>query len=180
MIARRIGIVGLGLIGGSLALSLKGKPGAPEVWGCDRRRDTARMAEETGAIARACTEPGIASCDVVVVCVPVIRSIGLIRRLGKRMRPGSVLTDVGSANAEIVRAGQGGMARGAEVVGGHPIPGTANPAHARGVECATPSRGTGTGPPRLIGIFRPPRSGARRRTPRRAPCSPARPGRSPP
>ena len=130
MIAQRIGIVGLGLIGGSLALSLKGKPGAPEVWGCDRRKDTARMAKEAGAIARACTETGIASCDVVVVCVPVIRSVGLIRRLGKRMRPGSVLTDVGSAKAEIVRAGQGSMARGAEFVGGHPIAGTENSGYA--------------------------------------------------
>src|SRR4030065_168420 len=92
-------MVGLGLTGGRAALPLKGKPGAPEVWGCDRRKDTARMAKEAGAIARACTETGIASCDVVVVCVPVIRSIGLIRRLGKRMRPGAGLSDGGSAKA---------------------------------------------------------------------------------
>ncbi len=130
MIADRLGIVGLGLIGGSLALSLKGKPGAPEIWGCDRRGDSVRMAREDGVIARACSESEIAACDIVVVCVPVIRSIALIRRIGKRMRPGSILTDVGSVKAEIVRAGREAVARGAEFVGGHPIAGTENSGYA--------------------------------------------------
>lgn len=126
MIDRRIGIVGLGLIGGSLALALRGKRGTPEVWGCDRRAESLRLARKAGAIARACTENEIAACDIVVVCVPVIRSVGVIRRIGRRMRPGSVLTDVGSVKTTIVRAGQESMADGAEFVGGHPIAGTEN------------------------------------------------------
>jgi len=126
VIGRRVGIVGLGLIGGSLALALKGKRGAPEVWGCDRRAESLRMARKAGVIARACTETEIATCDIVVVCVPVIRSVGLIRRIGGRMRPGSVLTDVGSVKATIVRVGRESMANGAEFVGGHPIAGTEN------------------------------------------------------
>ncbi len=130
MIAKRLGIVGLGLIGGSLALSLRGKKGGPEVWGCDRSGESVRLALAAGAIARACTVAEIAACDIVVVCVPVIRSIGLIRRIGKRMRPGSVLTDVGSVKTEIVKAGQESMASGAEFVGGHPIAGTENSGYA--------------------------------------------------
>lgn len=126
MIARRIGIVGLGLIGGSLALALRGKRGTPEVWGCDRRAESLRLARKAGAITRACTETEIAACDLVVVCVPVIRSVGVIRRIGGRMRPGSVLTDVGSVKAAIVWAGRESMADGAEFVGGHPIAGTEN------------------------------------------------------
>jgi len=122
----RVGIVGLGLIGGSLALALSGRRGGPEVWGCDRRREYARMALDGGAIARACTEREIAACDIVVVCVPVLRSLGIIRSLGPRMRPGSVLTDAGSVKADVVRAGRAAMARGAEFVGGHPIAGTEN------------------------------------------------------
>lgn len=122
----RIGIVGLGLIGGSLALALSGKRGGPEVWGCDRRREYARQALRAGAIARACTEREIAGCDVAVVCVPVLESVDVIRRLGRTMRPGSILTDVGSAKGEIVRAGRTAMAGGAEFIGGHPIAGTEN------------------------------------------------------
>jgi prephenate dehydrogenase len=124
--AKRIGILGLGLIGGSLARSLKGRRGAPEVWGCDRRGEYVRMALADGAISRACTEGGIASCDIVVVCVPVLRSVEIVRRIGGRMRPGSILTDVGSVKAAVVKAGQAAVAKDAEFVGGHPVAGTEN------------------------------------------------------
>ncbi len=126
MTRERIGIVGLGLIGGSLALALSGRRGGAGVCGYDRRGEHARMALDAGAIARVCTEREIAACDVVVLCVPVLRSVALIRRLGERMRPGSILTDAGSAKGEIVRVGRAAMAPGAEFVGGHPIAGTEN------------------------------------------------------
>jgi prephenate dehydrogenase len=122
----RVGIVGLGLIGGSLALSLRGKRGVKEVWGCDRNREHVRMALADRAISRGCTESGICECDVVVVCVPVLGSVDVFKRLGRRMRPGTVLTDAGSAKAAVVRAGHAAMSSGAEFVGGHPIAGTEN------------------------------------------------------
>jgi len=120
----RVGILGLGLIGGSLALALKGKRGAPEVWGCDRSRETVRKALDAGAIARGCTEAGLPECDIVVVCIPVLRAVEAIRRLGPRMRPGAVLTDAGSVKSGIVREGERATAGGAFFVGGHPIAGT--------------------------------------------------------
>ena len=126
MSRERLGIAGLGLIGGSLALALRGKRGAPEIWGFDRRAEHVRLAVERGAIDRACGERDIASCDIVMVCVPVRSSLPLLRRLAKRMRPGTVLTDAGSVKAEIVRAGTESVAPGAEFVGGHPIAGTEN------------------------------------------------------
>lgn len=126
MKGKRIGILGLGLIGGSLALALRGKRGAPEVWGFDRNREHLRGALRDGAIARACTEREIAGCDFVVVCVPVIRSLGPLRRIGKRMRPGTILTDAGSVKSVIVRSGQSAVGAGVEFVGGHPIAGTEN------------------------------------------------------
>ena len=126
MSGERIGILGLGLIGGSLALSLRGKRGAPEVWGCDRKREYVRMALADGAISRGCSEREIAECDIVVVCVPVLSSVELLRRIGRRMRPGTVLTDTGSAKAALVRAGRKAVRAGVEFVGGHPIAGTEN------------------------------------------------------
>jgi prephenate dehydrogenase len=124
--AERIGILGLGLIGGSLALSLAGRRERTEVWGCDRRKDHVRKALDDGAISRACPEDQIASCDVVFVCVPVLRSVEILRRIGARMAPGTVLTDAGSVKAAVVKAGQGAVGKGAEFVGGHPIAGTEN------------------------------------------------------
>lgn len=93
------------------------------MWGCDRRQESLRRALQDGAVARACSEREIAACDIVVVCVPVLRSVSLIQRLKPRMRPGTVLTDAGSVKGEVVRVGQA-AAGGAEFVGGHPIAGT--------------------------------------------------------
>jgi prephenate dehydrogenase len=120
----RVGILGLGLIGGSLALALSGRRGAPEVWGCDRRKEYVRQALAAGAIARGCTARDLAGCDIVVVCVPVQRSLEAIRALGPGMRPGSILTDAGSVKAPVVREGERSVSKGAFFVGGHPIAGT--------------------------------------------------------
>ncbi|MEW6719544.1 MAG: prephenate dehydrogenase, partial [Thermodesulfobacteriota bacterium] len=122
----RLGILGLGLIGGSLALALKGKRGAPDVWGCDRNRGHVRMALEAGAISRGCTREELAACDVVVVCIPVGATLAAVRFLGERLRPGSILTDAGSVKSDIVREGERSARRGVRFVGGHPIAGTEN------------------------------------------------------
>ena len=122
----RLGILGLGLIGGSLALALKGKRGSPQVWGCDRNKDCVRRALDSGAISRACNLAELASCDIVVVCIPVKASLSAIRFLSARMRPGSVLTDAGSVKTEIVKAGERFAKKGVSFVGGHPIAGTEN------------------------------------------------------
>jgi prephenate dehydrogenase len=84
------------------------------------------MALSDGAVARACTEREISACDIVIVCVPVLRSVEVLRRIGRRMAPGAVLTDAGSVKSAVVRAGQAAMAKGAEFVGGHPVAGTEN------------------------------------------------------
>jgi prephenate dehydrogenase len=120
----RLGILGLGLIGGSLALALKGKRGAPEVWGCDRNRKHVRQALAAGAIARGCSERELSGCDIVVVCIPVLSSVKAIRSIGLRMRPGTILTDAGSVKTDIVREGERAVGKGAFFVGGHPIAGT--------------------------------------------------------
>ena len=120
----RLGILGLGLIGGSLALAVKGKRGSPEVWGCDRKKVHVRQALAAGALSRACSLSELSSCDIVVVCVPVQAALSSVRFLGSRMRPGSVLTDVGSVKAAVVRAGERFAGGGVSFVGGHPIAGT--------------------------------------------------------
>ncbi len=126
MTRERLGILGLGLIGGSLALALKGKRGAPEVWGCDRNRSHVRQALAAGAIVRGCTQKELSGCDIVVVCIPVQASLAAIRSLAGCMRPGSILTDAGSVKADIVREGERSAGEGVCFVGGHPIAGTEN------------------------------------------------------
>ena len=148
---RRLGILGLGLIGGSLALALSGKRGAPEVWGHDRDPAQVRLALAAGAIDRGCTLDELAGCDMVVVCIPVRASLSAIRTLGGRMRAGSILTDAGSVKADVVREGERFLGKGVSFVGGHPIAGTERSGFAaadrslfRGRSfIATPTRRTG-------------------------------------
>jgi prephenate dehydrogenase len=154
----RVGILGLGLIGGSLALALKGKRGAPELWGCDTNRRHVREALAAGAIQRACRLDELPACDVVVLCVPVLSAVDAIRFLGPRMRPGTVLTDAGSAKAGIVREGDRAVRKGAFFVGGHPIAGTEHSGFSaadralfrRRSFIATPSRRTDPGAVRRV------------------------------
>jgi prephenate dehydrogenase len=122
---RRVGIVGLGLIGGSLALALRERKGAPEAWGCDPDRANLRKALAAGAIARAVPLAELAGeCDVVVVCVPVTAALEVICEAACGMRPGSVLTDTGSVKSGAVEVGRLAVPDGVEFVGGHPIAGT--------------------------------------------------------
>jgi prephenate dehydrogenase len=118
-------VVGLGHIGGSLALSLAraGAAAADEILGCDEDPAAAERARSLGICHRVVTleQAAAAGADVVAVAVPV-RSIGpVVRRLAELDVRG-VVTDVGSTKAGVVRAGEAAL--GGRFVGGHPLAGT--------------------------------------------------------
>jgi prephenate dehydrogenase len=121
---RRVGIVGLGLIGGSLALALQGAKGAPEVWGFDPDRGNLRKALSSGAVARGASLAEMGECDVVAVCVPVAAALEVLCEAASWMKAGSVLTDAGSVKGQAVEVGRLAVPDGVEFVGGHPIAGT--------------------------------------------------------
>ncbi|WP_366142488.1 prephenate/arogenate dehydrogenase [uncultured Thermosynechococcus sp.] len=124
----RIGIVGLGLIGGSLGIDLRAK--GYYVVGLSRRSQTCERAIAKGAIDRGSTEPEILrALDLVFLCPP----IGSVLRVALQITPylsrETVLTDVASVKGEIVPALEKLWPR---YVGGHPMAGTA----ASGIEAA--------------------------------------------
>lgn len=116
----RVAIVGLGLVGGSLARALTAA--GYEVTGIDWplvvRRALRRRAIAKGATR---TEAG-AAADLVVLAAPPATNLRLLRRLKKVARPGLVVTDVSSVKGEIVREAARLGLRG--FVGGHPMAGT--------------------------------------------------------
>ena len=120
MEAPRVAVVGLGLVGGSLARALTGA-GYP-VLGVDRP-GVRRAARAAGAVARtAGTVERTASCDVVFLAAPPAVNRALLRRLARVARPGLVVTDVGSVKGPIVEdASRLGLAG---FVGGHVMAGT--------------------------------------------------------
>jgi len=114
-----VAIVGLGLIGGSLARALT-RAGYPVV-GVDRPA-VRRRARAARAVARTVARPEEAarSADVLVLAAPPSVNLRLLRRVARRARSGLVVTDVGSVKAPIVReADRLGLA----FVGGHPMAG---------------------------------------------------------
>lgn len=130
----KIVIWGVGLIGGSLGMAWRRAELASEVIGIGRR--PLDQAVQLGAIDRYVTDPaeGLCEADVVVLCAPVLTIIEQAKSHARYVRPGAVVTDVGSTKLEIVKAWEANLPDGASFVGGHPLFGR----EVAGVENATP------------------------------------------
>jgi prephenate dehydrogenase len=117
-------IVGLGLMGASLALALRGH--LARITGVARREETARDAVARGIVDTAGTDfdRGVAEADVVVLAAPVRTILRQLReRVGERahaFKPGAVITDLGSTKGEIVRA-MDQLPAGVFAIGSHPM-----------------------------------------------------------
>jgi prephenate dehydrogenase len=115
-----VAISGLGLMGGSLALALRGK--CHRIVGVARRPEVAREAVAGGVVDEAGCDlaEAAARADIVVLATPVRDIIAAIPHAAAAMRPGALLMDLGSTKREVVAAMDlipGGMA----AVGGHPM-----------------------------------------------------------
>lgn len=116
----RIGIVGLGAIGGSLAAAWH-RCGF-EVWGVARREATCELALARGIVDRAGTDLALlAEVEVGILCVPIAEIAPTVRLLLPHLQPETVLSDVGSVKAPIVREV---APLWPQFVGGHPMAGT--------------------------------------------------------
>lgn len=103
---RRLCIVGVGLIGGSLARALRRAGAVGEVVGTSRREAHLRRAEALGVVDRFHLDPARAAdgADVVVVCTPMGAMEAVFRALRPGLAPGAVLTDAGSVKQTVFRA----------------------------------------------------------------------------
>jgi prephenate dehydrogenase len=120
----RIGIVGLGLIGGSLALALRRALPGLDIVAVDSDEATRQLAFSEGAVSGAFTlaSAPLSECELVVLAVPAEPLLALLPEVAAKMTPGAVLTDVCGAKERVCAAG----ARQDRVifVGGHPMAGT--------------------------------------------------------
>ncbi len=119
----RIGIVGLGLIGGSLGLDLRAQGKA--VWGLSRSGATCELALSLGAVDTAATQlediPHLEETAVVFVCTPIAQVLPTVQLLAHYLRPPTIITDVASVKGAIVQSAQGIYPR---FVGCHPMAGS--------------------------------------------------------
>ncbi len=120
----RIAILGMGLIGGSLALGLKASETEVSIVGYDPAPESLEAALAMGAIDEGSSSPGgaVDGAGLIVLASPVDVIPALCEELGALAAEGAVVTDVGSAKAAAVVAGEGSF--GASFVGGHPMAGS--------------------------------------------------------
>lgn len=119
---RTVAIYGPGLIGGSLALALRGKADDVRVWA--RRAEAARETERAvpGCKAFTSVEQAAEGADFVVFCTPVGAMPEIAGRIGKHLATGAVVTDAGSVKGTVVKALE--PIFGGAFVGSHPMAGS--------------------------------------------------------
>lgn len=124
----RLAIVGVGLLGGSLAKAVRAHTLAREIVGIGRDRDRMQAALRDGTLDRATTDlaEGVAGADRVVLAAPVLANEALLARVWEAAAAGTVVTDVGSTKRGIVAAAARLAAGRREVhfVGSHPMAGS--------------------------------------------------------
>ncbi|KIL41557.1 prephenate dehydrogenase [Gordoniibacillus kamchatkensis] len=130
-----IAIFGVGLIGGSLALCFKGKPGI-RVIGHSNRPESVDKYVKRGVVDDATTsmQEAAEAADVIFVCVPVGLLESYLAQLQQyKLKPGCIITDVGSTKASVVAAAGKLMGSDIYFIGGHPMAGSER----SGVEAAS-------------------------------------------
>ncbi len=130
----KITIIGVGLIGGSLGLACKKHKTAKCVTGFGRNAVRLEKAVQLGAIDGFELElaPALNNADLVVLATPIGALNDFIAQLAPYLKAGCIVTDVGSAKADIVSYAEKLMPAGRYFIGGHPIAGKEN----SGVEAA--------------------------------------------
>ena len=134
---RRLCIVGVGLIGGSLARSLRQTGGVEEVVGTSRRTENLQRAVALGVIDHYDTDPAraVEGADMVMVAVPLGSMATVFRAMAPGLSPDAIVTDAGSAKGSVIEAARSALGDAlANLVPGHPIAGTEQ----SGVEASFP------------------------------------------
>jgi prephenate dehydrogenase len=121
----KVTVIGVGLIGGSLAKVMKEKGLATELTGAGSGRKSLELALRLGVIDRLCDRPAdaVKDADCIVLASPVGAFEAVAREVGPHMKRGAILTDVGSVKGGPVRLLEALLPDGVHYVPGHPIAG---------------------------------------------------------
>ena len=127
MLIKRLSIIGVGLIGGSLARALRRAGVCGEIVGCGRNISNLEKAVELGVIDSYETVPANAvnKADMVIVAVPLGSMAAMFAAIGDALSPDAVISDVGSAKASVVEDARQHLGEHFHrFVPAHPIAGT--------------------------------------------------------
>jgi prephenate dehydrogenase len=124
---RKVTLIGVGLLGGSLGLALRKRGLAGEVWGFVRREASIPECLQAGAVDRATVqlEQAVEGADLIVLCTPLFQMTELALAMGAHVQANALITDVGSVKGALVAELEPIFtAGGAAFVGSHPMAGS--------------------------------------------------------
>ena len=122
----RIALVGIGLIGSSLAHAIKARGLANEVAISTRSAATLMRAEELGLGTSyySNAQDAVRDADLVIVSVPVGASGAVAAEIAPALKPGAILSDVGSTKGSVIAQMAPHVPAGVHFIPGHPVAGT--------------------------------------------------------
>ena len=122
----RVALIGIGLIGSSLARALRRDSPSTSIVACARRSETLATVRRLDLADETTDDPATAAADadLVVIATPLSAYAEIGRRIAPALRPGAILTDVGSVKQAVIRDLQPHLPPGVHFVPGHPVAGT--------------------------------------------------------
>ncbi len=123
---RKITIIGVGLLGGSIGLAARQRKLAGEIAGFVRRAASLKDCECSVAVDYATTDllAAVSNADLVILCTPLAQMRSLTQQFLPALKRGAIVTDVGSVKADVVRELESlAKKSGAHFVGSHPMAG---------------------------------------------------------
>ena len=122
---KKIAVLGLGLIGGSLGLALNQAGVAKHIFGYDSNLDATHIALEIGAITEICdtAEKAVQQADLVILATPILAMPELLGRIAPKLKRGVLVTDTASTKVPILNWAQTLLPAHVTFVGGHPMAG---------------------------------------------------------
>lgn len=123
---KTIGIIGVGLLGGSIAAAARQRKIAESILGAGRNPSRMRSAQHSGLLDRGSTNIAdtAAQSDLVIVCTPVNHIVQFVQTVAQNSQPGTIITDVGSTKQHICEELYGNLPEGITYVASHPLAGS--------------------------------------------------------
>lgn len=149
-----VALIGVGLIGSSLAHVIRRDGLAGRITACARTDETLQTVTDLGLADHVTKDPAEAArdADIVVICTPVGTNGAIAQAIAPVLVPGQIVTDVGSVKQAVIDAVAPHMPEGVHLVPGHPLAGTENSGPESGFDALfegrwcilTPPEGTDT------------------------------------
>jgi len=125
MLFDRAAVIGVGLIGGSLAVAARRRGLIREVVGVGRSEANLETARRRGLVDSTTSDiASIGAVDLVVLAIPVRSCAAVVRRMAAQLVPGTIVTDAGSTKQSVVEEVEDALPDGCVFVGAHPIAGS--------------------------------------------------------